>query len=109
VIGIDQFERRLVEFDAAGRAGQRHPELLVELAERRQVGAGVEAHLVEAAGPEEAPDMRAGRGSLQKVLEHHPADPPVAAILPRRGGAANRELAGPARCPRLDIAGRALC
>jgi len=55
VVGVDAVERALVEFDAAGRAGEGDPQLLVERRDRGNFARVVEADLVEAAGPEEAP------------------------------------------------------
>ena len=55
LVGVNQRERGLVEFDARGGAGQRDPEFLVKLVEVQQVGAGADDDLVEAAGAEEFP------------------------------------------------------
>jgi hypothetical protein len=52
MVGVDEVEGLGVELDAARRAGQRHPELLIELGQRRCVLAGVEPDLVEPAGAE---------------------------------------------------------
>src|SRR5206468_124904 len=62
VVGVDEFEGVRVEFEPPYRAGERDPELLVELVEGEEVGAVVEADLVEAAGAEEAPDVAGGGG-----------------------------------------------
>ena len=55
LVGVNQRKRGLVEFDARGGAGERDPELLVELVEVQQVGARADDDLVESAGAEEFP------------------------------------------------------
>ncbi len=57
LVGVDQREGRLVELEAGRRTRERDPELLVELVEREEVGAGVELDLVESASAEEGPDV----------------------------------------------------
>ena len=57
VVGVDQRQRAGVELDPGGRAGQRDPQLLVEVLEVQQVGGGIDAYLVEAAGKEEFEGM----------------------------------------------------
>ena len=51
-----------VELQPPRGAAQGRPELLVELVQVLEVGAGLEADLVEAAGAEEAPGMWGGHG-----------------------------------------------
>ena len=58
VVGVQQIEGLRVELEAVRRAAQRHPELLVEVLERGQVGVFLQRHLVHAAGPEEFPPVR---------------------------------------------------
>lgn len=47
VVRIQQVDRARVEHQALGRAGQRHPQLLVEFSQLHQVVARGEVHLVE--------------------------------------------------------------
>jgi hypothetical protein len=56
-IGVDQIERALVELNAAGRAGERDPKLLIERRQMGDIGTGVDADLVETASTKEPPDM----------------------------------------------------
>ncbi len=70
LVGIDQIERARVELDAARRARERHPQFLVERADRGGIGPAVDAHLVDAAGAEEAPDM-----ALLPLRLRHPRPP----------------------------------
>ena len=53
VVGVDEVQRSAVEFDAARGASKRHPELLVEFTDVRDVGAIADENLVHAAGAEE--------------------------------------------------------
>ena len=57
LVGVDERERARVDLEPARRAGQRDPQLLVELAEGAQVGGSLELDLIEAARREEAPDV----------------------------------------------------
>jgi hypothetical protein len=61
-VGIDQRQGAFVDLGALDRAAQRHPQLLVEVFQIAVVVRGFEPHLVEAAGAEEPPPMRRGRG-----------------------------------------------
>jgi len=53
VIGIDQVERPGVELHAPRRASESNPELLVEIADMRNVGSVADQNLIDAAGAEE--------------------------------------------------------
>ena len=57
LVRVDQVERLRVELDAAGRAAQRGPQLLIELVEIREIGSRCEVNLLEAAGAEKAPGV----------------------------------------------------
>src|SRR6185369_1369984 len=57
VVGVDERRGRGIELEAGGRAGERHPELQVQLVEPQEVGPGLELHLIEPAGAEELPDV----------------------------------------------------
>jgi hypothetical protein len=57
-VTVEQLERALVELQSLHRTRQRHPELLIELGEVKDVGAGIEAHLIDTTGPIEAPCVR---------------------------------------------------
>lgn len=61
MVGINEREGFLVEFEALHRAGERDPELLVELAESEKVGGGLKGDLVEAAGAIKFLDVRESR------------------------------------------------
>jgi hypothetical protein len=61
VVGVDEVEGAGVELEAARRTTQGDPELLVELVEGEKIGAGVEADLVEPAGPPETPAVLGSR------------------------------------------------
>ena len=61
-VGVDQVEGACVEVDAARRARERHPELLVELRDAGDVLAGAKDHLVGAARADELPAVRRVRG-----------------------------------------------
>ncbi|MFO0980187.1 MAG: hypothetical protein U1E76_00310 [Planctomycetota bacterium] len=62
VVGVEQVERALVELEPLHRTAERDPQLLVEILDREQISAGVEARLVDAAGTKEAPAVRGGGG-----------------------------------------------
>jgi hypothetical protein len=66
-VGVDHRESPLVELKALDGAAQGHPQLLVELFEIEQVGAGFEGDLVEFAGPEKFPNMH-GNGCDVGIL-----------------------------------------
>jgi hypothetical protein len=55
VIGVDERQGLLVERRAPRRARQRDPQLLIQLVEVREVRAGREDDLIDAARAEEAP------------------------------------------------------
>ena len=67
MVGVDEVEGFVVELNTAGGAGEGDPEFSVEEVEVGDVGAGVEADLVEAAGAEEAPGVTAGGGGRSGV------------------------------------------
>ena len=55
LVGVNQGQGRLVELQPRGGAGERDPELEVELIEGHEVGARLKLHLVKAARAEETP------------------------------------------------------
>ncbi|PRD38300.1 UNVERIFIED_CONTAM: hypothetical protein NCL1_03576 [Trichonephila clavipes] len=63
-VTVDVAQGAGIELQTLHRAGQAGPELEVELAERAQVVDGLDADLVETAGAEEAPAVRAGGRSV---------------------------------------------
>src|SRR5690606_26260280 len=63
---IEQLERVPIELDALRRAGDRDPELGVELAEMLDIGAAPDLHLIEATDPKELPRVLGHRLPFQK-------------------------------------------
>jgi hypothetical protein len=62
LVGVDERERALVVLEALDRAGQRSPQLEVEVAEVGEIVRRLEADLVEAARARELPAMGRGCG-----------------------------------------------
>ena len=56
-VRVDEREALRVELDPGDGAGKRHPQLLVERLERKEVGARIEEDLVESARAEEPPPV----------------------------------------------------
>src|SRR5690606_2884801 len=57
-VGIDERQAACLDTEAHHRAGQRNPELLVELPEMSEVISGLDLYLFDAPCPEKPPFMR---------------------------------------------------
>jgi hypothetical protein len=58
-IGVNQRQSFGIKLQAAGGTGQSYPELLIQLIQGHEIGAGVQSNLVESACSEEPPHVSA--------------------------------------------------